>query len=642
MNTLSELVTSFYSKDPIRGEDASFELLKNWRDDAIEALIPLNDDVYPYSYQVQLRLKYVASILGNQIVPHLVKVISAGPWHSKRAAAICFSGIKDSDETAAALIEILKDQPHFDAERMAIESLGRLGASRVAYELERYARCGKWSSRSDRFQEYPFEKLSSFVLEAFTRLTSLESDPETADTMFRDLTTLIELRESKLGRRIPNSYDIVENLSNEFVEWSVDPIIKHWGRSSNPDLQRLAVDLFRNVAPLSATDFLLETAIDPAKSASVRRGASIALGELRVPEVAQRLATVLRDPAVDRTYLDWAFSTLYAVVPAEWWGLSGYIDELLKHDNDQALQLRYSLALKGDDRCRKDLIRCLDDADPFVRWTSALALARLLGPEAQPYLEQRAGNVAPDERCAMYAAMIRAGDHEKVAALHEALQEVDLSGLFSVWKLEIIDAFRWFSAPGERVVSLWRDATQIGTRQLQYSEALEARATDALIESILEPAPIPRARNRTKIFVSYSHADQRWLYRLQVHLKPLQQSNKITLWDDTMIKSGEKWREVIRRALDETKVAVLLISADFLASDFINTVELPALLEAAASEGVLIIPVLVSPSRFELTESLVQFQSPNLPKQPLNALRKAKQEEVFVKVSEVVEQAFRS
>ena len=142
-----------------------------------------------------------------------------------------------------------------------------------------------------------------------------------------------------------------------------------------------------------------------------------------------------------------------------------------------------------------------------------------------------------------------------------------------------------------------------------------------------------RRQQRNQVFISYSHADVAWLKRLQVHLKPLERDGNITRWDDTLIKPGAPWREEIRAALARAKVAVLLVSADFLASDFITTDELPPLLAAAQRKGTLILPIIVSPSRFEQTPALSRFQSVNPPSQPLLRLRRAGQEDVFVAVS---------
>jgi hypothetical protein len=144
---------------------------------------------------------------------------------------------------------------------------------------------------------------------------------------------------------------------------------------------------------------------------------------------------------------------------------------------------------------------------------------------------------------------------------------------------------------------------------------------------------------RDRVFISYSHKDQRWLKRLQVHLKPLEQSGVVTRWDDTMIDAGQNWRDQISQALAAAKVAILLISADFLASDFISTNELPPLLAAAESEGATILPVIISPCRFTQIPHLAQFQAVNQPSQPLITLSKGRQEAIFVKVSETVEKA---
>jgi protein-tyrosine-phosphatase len=145
--------------------------------------------------------------------------------------------------------------------------------------------------------------------------------------------------------------------------------------------------------------------------------------------------------------------------------------------------------------------------------------------------------------------------------------------------------------------------------------------------------PIPE-EVRKKVFVSYSHTDSEWLKRIQIHLKDLTRRGLVDLWDDTKIQSGSQWREEIRGALESAKVAVLLISADFIASDFIAEDELPPLLAAAENDGVVILPLILSPSRFEKIESLSRFQSINPPSKPLIGLPKVEQETYLVKLGD--------
>src|SRR3712207_4887082 len=112
-----------------------------------------------------------------------------------------------------------------------------------------------------------------------------------------------------------------------------------------------------------------------------------------------------------------------------------------------------------------------------------------------------------------------------------------------------------------------------------------------------------------KVFISYSHKDRVWLRRLQIHLRPLERAGNIDYWDDNRSQPGQQWQQGIRTALASARAAVLLVSADYLASDFINNDELPPLLAAARDEGLLILPVILNYCLYHETTSLSQFQA---------------------------------
>jgi hypothetical protein len=144
---------------------------------------------------------------------------------------------------------------------------------------------------------------------------------------------------------------------------------------------------------------------------------------------------------------------------------------------------------------------------------------------------------------------------------------------------------------------------------------------------------------RDGVFVSYSHVDKKWLDRLKVHLKPLERDHKINIWMDSKLRGGDKWQAEINKALSRAKVALLLVSADFLASNFICSDELPQLLRAANREGLVIIPVIVGYSSFDRS-SIRQFQAINNLDRPLNKLSEGEVEEIFSRVHHQIHDIF--
>ncbi len=149
-----------------------------------------------------------------------------------------------------------------------------------------------------------------------------------------------------------------------------------------------------------------------------------------------------------------------------------------------------------------------------------------------------------------------------------------------------------------------------------------------------------QANSRRSVFISYSHQDKSWLERLRVHLKPLERDLKIDIWDDSEIAPGSRWRDEIKAELNSARVAILLISADFLASDFISNNELPSLLLAAEKDGARILPVIVSPCRYSHHQELSQLQAVNSGSRALIKLEKYEQEEILVQVAELIEECF--
>lgn len=139
------------------------------------------------------------------------------------------------------------------------------------------------------------------------------------------------------------------------------------------------------------------------------------------------------------------------------------------------------------------------------------------------------------------------------------------------------------------------------------------------------------------VFVSYSHADTQYLARLEVHLKPFERAGKMELWSDTRIKAGEKWKERIKETLNKSVIAILLVSADFLASDFIIDDELPPLLKSAEEKGTLILPIILKPCRFSKSSQLSKFQAINDPQMPLSKMDDNGREETYVRVADYID-----
>jgi hypothetical protein len=136
---------------------------------------------------------------------------------------------------------------------------------------------------------------------------------------------------------------------------------------------------------------------------------------------------------------------------------------------------------------------------------------------------------------------------------------------------------------------------------------------------------------RNQVFVSYSSVDKAWLERLNVSLSALERFAGIKAWSDTTILAGKNWDDEIDNALSSTKIAVFLVTPDFLASKFIQENEMNYFFDVNKREKVPIVWIAVSACNYEITP-LKDIQCANDPAKPLDSITPAEQNMEIAKV----------
>ena len=143
---------------------------------------------------------------------------------------------------------------------------------------------------------------------------------------------------------------------------------------------------------------------------------------------------------------------------------------------------------------------------------------------------------------------------------------------------------------------------------------------------------------RTKVFISYSRRDEVYLDLLREQLAAFPEIDMYA-WDDRQIESGTRWRNTIAREIASAKVAVLLVSQDFLDSDFIQHAELPKLLEDEERDGLVVLPLFVDQCNLASVSYLAGLQGINSPAEPLEQLTATRREQILASAVEQVRSA---
>ena len=126
-----------------------------------------------------------------------------------------------------------------------------------------------------------------------------------------------------------------------------------------------------------------------------------------------------------------------------------------------------------------------------------------------------------------------------------------------------------------------------------------------------------------KVFISYSHKDEKWRALLTEQLKVVAGEGLLQVWSDRDIAAGDEWLPAIESAMAETRVAVVLVSPAFFASEFISKKEIPALLDRRKKEGLRIVPIIVEPCQWQQVAWLDPLQARPPDGKTLKGLRSA-------------------
>ncbi len=109
------------------------------------------------------------------------------------------------------------------------------------------------------------------------------------------------------------------------------------------------------------------------------------------------------------------------------------------------------------------------------------------------------------------------------------------------------------------------------------------------------------------VFISYNREDEKEKDQLLDHLNTLQVAGLIKPWSDDQIGVGANWEQEIERVMAQADVAILLVTVNFLKSDFILKKEVPKLLKRRANEGLTIVPIIAKPCAWKSIKWLAEI-----------------------------------
>jgi hypothetical protein len=173
------------------------------------------------------------------------------------------------------------------------------------------------------------------------------------------------------------------------------------------------------------------------------------------------------------------------------------------------------------------------------------------------------------------------------------LEEAEVPRRFRNWQ------FADYFPPSNRertyqqlLVSLRRQADRLGIP----SDSSAPRRIDLQSKTSNVQESTAASKKPIELFISYSHRDERYCNKLKAHLSNLRRQGIIDDWHDRKIIPGQEWATKIDGHINSAKIILLLISADFVASDYCWEIEVARAMERHEAGEATVIPIIIRPT----------------------------------------------
>ena len=149
------------------------------------------------------------------------------------------------------------------------------------------------------------------------------------------------------------------------------------------------------------------------------------------------------------------------------------------------------------------------------------------------------------------------------------------------------------------VMEYKQELTDFKSRIRKFAEYKKRANRKILVD--VEQTEEEQSMKEISVFLSYSHKDEEYKNELDKHLTPLRKNGKISTWNDRKLLPGSRLDETIKEELRKSDIIILLVSADFINSNYCYETEMKQAIEKAKRGECNIIPVIVRPCMWEET-----------------------------------------